>query len=81
MTTIYQDLRKLGCTAVQQLVQAIEKSRQDPTPDDPDSRRASILLTPDLIVRASSLASGARDYAGQAAPAPEEKEFQKMETN
>jgi LacI family transcriptional regulator len=81
LTTIYQDLRKLGCTAVQQLVRAIETSRQEPTPDDPDSRPASILLTPDLIVRESSLATGARDCVGQAAPASQEKQFQNMETN
>jgi len=52
LTTIRQDLRKLGCTAVRQLVQTIEAHRRDQAIPAPES----ISLAPELIVRQSSLA-------------------------
>jgi LacI family transcriptional regulator len=50
LTTVRQDLRGLGCKAVQELVKAIEASRQEQGPFRP----ASISLRPELIVRDSS---------------------------
>jgi LacI family transcriptional regulator len=52
LTTVHQDLRRLGSTAVQLLVRAIEASRQDRAVFEPDS----ISLCPELIVRESSMA-------------------------
>jgi LacI family transcriptional regulator len=52
LTTVRQDLRKLGCTAVQLLVQAIEASRQEQAAFQP----TLISLCPELIVRRSSIA-------------------------
>ena len=50
LTTVYQDLRLLGSTAVQELVQAIDLGRQNRGIFEP----RSILLCPELIVRESS---------------------------
>ena len=50
LTTVYQDLRKLGCAAVQALIQAINANHQDP--DVLGSK--STFLCPGLIVRESS---------------------------
>jgi DNA-binding LacI/PurR family transcriptional regulator len=50
-TTVIQDQHLLGCTAVEEIVRAIEKTRQD---DLPLGSR-TIVLTPELIVRQSSL--------------------------
>jgi LacI family transcriptional regulator len=50
LTTVYQDLRNLGSTAVQELVWAIGAGRQDQTIFKPKS----IYLRPELIVRESS---------------------------
>ncbi len=52
LTTVYQDLRKLGRTAVQVLVQAIEASRQEQAV----FQLTPISLRPELIVRGSSIA-------------------------
>jgi LacI family transcriptional regulator len=51
LTTVYQDLQDLGCTAVQELVAAIEASRQEQTVSEP----RSISLCPELIIRESSI--------------------------
>jgi len=53
LTTVRQDLRSLGCTAVHELVQAIEASRQNPGAFE----AKSISLCPKLIVRESSIAT------------------------
>ena len=53
LTTVYQDLRKLGCSAVQELVQAIEASRND----QPALQPQSLALCPKLIVRESTNAA------------------------
>jgi LacI family transcriptional regulator len=53
LTTVRQDLRKLGCTAVQLLVRAIEASHQDQAVFDPEL----IPLCPELIARESSMAA------------------------
>ena len=53
LTTVYQDLQRLGGTAVQELVRAIEVSRQDQAAFEPKS----ISLCPELIVRESSRAT------------------------
>ena len=50
LTTVYQDLQALGCTAVQELVRAIEAGRDDQTVFEPKSTS----LRPELIVRESS---------------------------
>lgn len=55
LTTIYQDLRALGGTAVKELVQTIEAGRQDQSVFEPKS----IVLSPELIVRESSGATKA----------------------
>jgi LacI family transcriptional regulator len=55
LTTVYQDLRELGCTAVQELSQAIEASYREEVPLD----AVTLSLQPELIVRASSAAPGA----------------------
>jgi DNA-binding LacI/PurR family transcriptional regulator len=51
LTTVYHDLQLLGSTAVQELIRAIDTSRQNPGALEPQS----ILLCPDLIVRESSV--------------------------
>jgi LacI family transcriptional regulator len=56
LTTVYQDLRKLGCSAVQELVRVIEASRNGQAAFEPQS----LALCPELIIRESSHASGAR---------------------
>jgi len=53
LTTVYQDLRRLGCTAVEELVRAIEASRQNQGAFETQS----ISLCPKLIVRESSIAT------------------------
>jgi len=58
LTTVYQDLRSLGCTAVQELVRAIEASRDNQAAFE----YKSILLRPKLIARESSIAT--RNRAG-----------------
>jgi LacI family transcriptional regulator len=50
LTTVRQDLRDLGCTAVRELVRVVEAMRLG----QPVSRPVSISLCPELIVRASS---------------------------
>jgi LacI family transcriptional regulator len=51
LTTMYQDLRTLGCTAVQELVRAIEAGRDEQLVFEP----RSISHRPELIVRESSI--------------------------
>ena len=48
LTTVYQDQRKLGCTAVSEMVSLIEARKQD----GDESRY--VVFEPELIVRASS---------------------------
>jgi LacI family transcriptional regulator len=50
LTTIVQDQHLLGCTAVEEIIRAIEKARDN---DVPASSR-TIVLTPELVVRKSS---------------------------
>jgi LacI family transcriptional regulator len=54
LTTVYQDLRELGCTAVRELSQAIEAVHQQEAPINP----VALSLQPELIVRGSSAARG-----------------------
>lgn len=54
LTTISQDLRELGSTAVKELIQAIEASHHDHITFEPKQ----ISIRPELIVRESSLRSG-----------------------
>ncbi|MBN1137286.1 MAG: substrate-binding domain-containing protein, partial [Anaerolineae bacterium] len=51
LTTVYQDLRNLGCTAVQELVRAVEAGHDEQVVFEP----RSISLRPELIVRESSV--------------------------
>lgn len=51
LTTVYQNQRELGCTAVRELVRAIEANHQEGEPAQP----AAITLDPELIVRESSV--------------------------
>lgn len=51
LTTVYQDLRELGRTAVRELSRAVEAGHQD-TPVSP----VTLSLQPELIVRESSIA-------------------------
>jgi LacI family transcriptional regulator len=51
LTTVYQDQQKLGCTAVQELVQIIEANQQGEAVIEPKV----ISLQPELIVRESSI--------------------------
>ena len=51
LTTVVQDQHLLGCTAVEEIVRAIEKSRDH---DMPVGSR-TIVLTPELVVRQSSV--------------------------
>lgn len=53
LTTVYQDLRELGSTAVRELVDILEAGRQDHEPVE----AKQISLRPELIVRASSIAA------------------------
>jgi LacI family transcriptional regulator len=50
LTTVRQDLKNLGCTAVRELILTIEASRQEHVVFQP----TSISLRPELIVRESS---------------------------
>lgn len=52
LTTVRQDLRDLGCTAVRELVQVIEASSQE---EQAVIQHVSISLCPELIVRDSSI--------------------------
>jgi LacI family transcriptional regulator len=54
LTTVYQDLRELGCTAVRQLSWAIEASHQQEAPVG----SVALSIQPELIVRESSAARG-----------------------
>jgi DNA-binding LacI/PurR family transcriptional regulator len=54
LTTVYQDLRNLGRTAVRELVRVIEAASQEKAVPPP----VSIALPPELIVRDSSVISG-----------------------
>jgi LacI family transcriptional regulator len=54
LTTVRQDLRSLGCTAVRELVRAIEVTSQEQAVVQP----VSISLRPELIVRESSTVPG-----------------------
>jgi LacI family transcriptional regulator len=60
LTTVYQDLQELGCTAVRELSRAVEAGHQQEAPVRP----VTLSLQPKLIVRESS---AARD---QRAPEP-----------
>jgi LacI family transcriptional regulator len=51
LTTIYQDLRDMGCTAVRELVGMVEESHRDHEVVVPKR----ISLQPELVVRASSI--------------------------
>jgi LacI family transcriptional regulator len=53
LTTVRQDLRELGCTAVRELVRFIESTNQEQAAIQP----VSIALRPELIVRSSSFTS------------------------
>jgi LacI family transcriptional regulator len=53
LTTVCQDLQTLGCTAVRELIRAIEASRQKQAVFEP----TSISLRPELIIRESSMIS------------------------
>lgn len=55
LTTIYQDLRELGCTAVRQLVHTTEAAFLGEAPVAP----STISLRPELVVRESSTAATA----------------------
>jgi LacI family transcriptional regulator len=55
LTTVYQDLCELGRTAVRELVHAVEAGHRG----EAASRPVTASLRPELIVRASSAASGA----------------------
>ena len=59
LTTIYQDLRRLGGTAIQELVRAIDIARQGQADFEPQQ----IFLRPELIIRDSS-AAAARSRPG-----------------
>ena len=52
LTTVYQDLRELGCTAVRELTKAVEAGYQQEAPVSP----VTLSLQPELIVRESSTA-------------------------
>lgn len=52
LTTMYQDLKELGCTAVRELSRAVEASHQKEAPVSP----VALSLQPELIVRESSAA-------------------------
>jgi LacI family transcriptional regulator len=54
LTTVYQDLRTLGRTAVRELLQIIEADRQGTAETVPKT----ISLSPELVVRASTTSSG-----------------------
>jgi LacI family transcriptional regulator len=56
LTTVYQDLRELGCTAVRELSRAIEAGGRGEAPVGP----VTLSLQPELIVRESSAAPGLR---------------------
>jgi LacI family transcriptional regulator len=51
LTTISQDQYLLGCTAVEQVMQAIEYLREEGAPPTPQT----VVLQPELVVRSSSL--------------------------
>jgi LacI family transcriptional regulator len=55
LSTVQQDQQLLGCIAVQELVESIQARQQGQL----DGAARSIALEPELIVRASSLVSGA----------------------
>jgi LacI family transcriptional regulator len=50
LTTVYQDLQELGCTAVRELGRAVEASHQKDAPVSP----VTLSLPPELILRQSS---------------------------
>lgn len=54
LTTVYQDLRTLGRTAVRELFQIIEADRQGTAKTEPKT----ISLSPELVVRGSTIPSG-----------------------
>jgi LacI family transcriptional regulator len=54
LTTVYQDLRRLGRTAVRELSRAVEAGHQQDGPASP----VTLSLQPELIVRDSSAAQG-----------------------
>jgi DNA-binding LacI/PurR family transcriptional regulator len=51
LTTVYQQLVDVGCIAVKTLHQLIETRRKG----EPNTHPAAIVLTPELVIRASSL--------------------------
>jgi DNA-binding LacI/PurR family transcriptional regulator len=51
LTTVVQDQHLLGCTAVEEIVRAIEKTRDH----DLTASSRTIVLTPELVVRQSSI--------------------------
>jgi len=51
LTTVVQDQYRLGCTVVEEIVQAIENTRRDEVPKKP----RTIVFTPELVVRESSV--------------------------
>jgi len=51
LTTVVQDQHLLGCTAVEEIVRAIEKTREH----DLSANSRTIVLTPELVVRQSSV--------------------------
>lgn len=52
LTTVYQDQYKLGCTAVRELVQLVERRRK--VEDEFEDKPKQILIKPELIIRESS---------------------------
>jgi LacI family transcriptional regulator len=69
LTTVRQDLRALGCTAVKELVRVIDAGRQEQAAFQP----ASITLCPELIVRGSSTTAGT--CQGEGFPSREDREY------
>lgn len=51
LTTVYQDLRELGCTAVRELIRTLETSQKQKPLEEP----ITISLRPELIIRESSM--------------------------
>ncbi|MBN1139495.1 MAG: LacI family DNA-binding transcriptional regulator [Anaerolineae bacterium] len=78
LTTVYQDQRKLGSTAVYELVRDIEAGRPDrPSTEPPAAGPQSLTLYPELIVRGSS----ATERLGAGLLYPAEGPILSMETS
>ncbi len=51
LTTVFQDQNRLGCTAVEKIVEIIERIREEGEAIQPET----IILQPELIIRDSSI--------------------------